>query len=74
MRLTGSRLTEFKAQGKRLRDSGLSYAAIGRLYGITTWTARYHLYENAGAVKRQQMVFYNYMKSLPDDYGAINRP
>ncbi len=71
MRLTGPRLTEFKQHGKQLRSVGLSYAAIGRLYGITTWTARYHLNEEAGAVKRQQMTFYNYMKATEGEYDAV---
>lgn len=71
MRLTGTRLIEFKQQAQTLRDQGYSYPAIGYLLGKDHTTVLYHLNEDRGARRREQMRFYNYMKATEGEYDAV---
>ena len=54
-----------------MRENGLSYPAIGRLLGKDHTTVMYHLKEEWGATKREQMRFYNYITvCVPEETGV----
>lgn len=55
MRLTGSRLIEFRQQAQTLRDQGYSYPAIGYLLGKHHSVIMYHLKLDMRMIKRGQM-------------------
>ncbi len=58
MRLTGSRLIEFRQQAQTLRDQGYSYPAIGYLLGKHHSVIMYHLKPDMRMIKRARMRHY----------------
>lgn len=55
MRLTGSRLIEFKQHIRAMRDRGLTVRQIARLTGKERSTIVYHLHVDFAMLKRANM-------------------